>query len=49
MASGPITTWEIDGETVETVSDCIFLGSKSLQMMTEAMKLKDAYSLEEKL
>ena len=49
MASGPITTWEIDGETVETVSD-LFLGSpKSLQMVTAAMKLKDAYSLEEKL
>ena len=49
MASGPITSWEIDGETVETVSDLIFLGSKSLQMVTAAMKLKDAYSLEEKL
>ena len=50
MASGPITSWEIDGETVETVSDFIFLGSKlSLQMVTAAMKLKDAYSLEEKL
>ena len=48
-ASGPITSWEIDGETVETVSDFIFLGSKSLQMVTAAMKLKDAYSLEEKL
>ena len=47
MASGPITSWEIDGETVETVSDFIFLGS--LQMVTAAMKLKDAYSLEEKL
>ena len=48
MASGPITSWEIDGETVETVSD--FLGSpKSLQMVTAAMKLKDAYSLEGKL
>ena len=45
MASGPITSWEIDGETVETVSDFIFLGSK----ITAAMKLKDAYSLEEKL
>ena len=42
MASGPITSWQIDGETVETVSDFIFLGSKSLQMLTEAMKLKDA-------
>ena len=49
MASGPITSWEIDGETVETVSDFIFLGSKLLQMVTEAMKLKDACSLEEKL
>ena len=49
MASGPITSWEIDGETVETVSDFIFLGSKSLQMVTAAMKLKDTYSLEEKL
>ena len=41
MASGPITSWEIDGETVETVSDFIFLGSKSLQMVIAAMKLKD--------
>ena len=49
MASDPITSWEIDGETVETVSDFIVLGSKSLQMVTAAMKLKDAYSLEEKL
>ena len=49
MASSPITSWEIDGETVETVSDFILLVSKSLQMVTEAMKLKDAYSLEEKL
>ena len=49
MASGPMTSWQIDGETVETVSDCIFLGSKSLQMVTAAMKLKDAYSLEGKL
>ena len=49
MASGPITSWEIDGETVETVSDFIFLGSKSLQMVIAAMKLKDAYSLEVKL
>ena len=49
MASGPITSWQIDGETVETVSDFIFLGSKSLQMVIAAMKLKDAYSLEEKL
>ena len=49
MASGPITSWEIDGETVETVSDFIFWGSKSLQMVIAAMKLKDAYSLEGKL
>ena len=49
MASGPITSWEIDRERVETVSDFIFLGSKSLQMVTAAMKLKDAYSLEGKL
>ena len=49
MASGPITSWEIDGETVETVSDFIFLAQISLQMVTAAMKLKDAYSLEEKL
>ena len=49
MASGPITSWEIDGETVETVSDFIFGGSKSLQMVTAAMKLKDASSLEGKL
>ena len=49
MASGPITSWEIDGETMETVSDFIFLAPKSLQMVTAAMKLKDAYSLEEKL
>ena len=49
MASGPITSWEIDGETVETVSDFIFLGPKSLQMVTTAMKFKDAYSLEEKV
>ena len=49
MASGPITPWEIDGETVETVSDFIFWAPKSLQMVTAAMKLKDAYSLEEKL
>ena len=45
MASGPITSWEIDGETVETVSDFIFLVPKSLQMVTAAMKLKDACSL----
>ena len=49
MASGPITSWEIDGETVETVSDFIFGALKSLQMVITAMKLKDAYSLEEKL
>ena len=49
MASGPITSWEIDGETVETVSNFIFLGPKSLEMVTAAMKLKDAYSLEGKL
>ena len=50
MASGPITSWEIDGETVETVSDFILGGvPKSLQMVTAAMKLKDGYSLEEKL
>ena len=49
MASGPITSWEIDGETVETVSDFIFGAPKPLQMVTAAMKLKDAYSLEEKL
>ena len=49
MASGPITSWQIDGETMETVTDFIFLGSKSLQMVTAAMKLKDACSLKEKL
>ena len=49
MASGPITSWEIDGETVETVSDFIFWPPESLQMVTAAMKLKDAYSLEGKL
>ena len=49
MASGPITSWEIDGESVETVSDFVFRGSKSLKMVIAAMKLKDAYSLEEKL
>ena len=49
MAPGPITSWEIDGETVETVSDFIFWAPKSLQMVTAAMKLKDAYSLEGKL
>ena len=49
MASGPITSWEIDGETVETVSDFIFWAPKSLQMVIAAMKLKDTYSLEGKL
>ena len=49
MTSDPMTSWQIDGETMETVSDFIFGGSKSLQMVTAAMKLKDAYSLEEKL
>ena len=49
MACGPITSWEIDGETVETVSDFVFLGSKLLQMVIAAMKLKDACSLERKL
>ena len=50
MASSPITSWEIDGETVETVSDFILGGTpKSLQMVSAAMKLKDTYSLEEKL
>ena len=49
MASSPMTSWQIDGETVETVTDFIFLGFKSLQMVIAAMKLKDAYSLEGKL
>ena len=49
MASGPITSWEIHGETMETVSDFIFWAPKSLQMVTAAKKLKDAYSLEGKL
>ena len=49
MASGPITSWDIDGETLETVSDFIFWVPKSLQMVIAAMKLKDAYSLEGKL
>ena len=49
MASGPITAWQIDGETVETVADFIFWAPKSLWMVTAAMKLKDAYSLEAKL
>ena len=48
-ASGPITSWQIDGETMETVRGFIFLAPKSLQMVTAAMKLKDACSLEEKL
>ena len=48
MASGPITSWQIDGETVETVADFLLGAPKSLQMVTAAMKLKDAYSLEEK-
>ena len=49
MACGPITSWQIDGETVETVSDFIFLGSKITADVTAAMKLKDACSLEEQL
>ena len=49
MASGPITSWEIDGETVETVADFILGAPKSLQMVIAAMKLKDGYSLEGKL
>ena len=49
MASGPISSWEVDGKTVETVSDFILGPPKSLKMMTEAMNLKDAYSLEGKL
>ena len=49
MASGPITSWQIDGEAVETVSDFIFWGSKITAMVISAMKLKDAYSLEGKL
>ena len=49
MASGPITLWQIDGETVETVTDLFSWAPKSLQMLTAAMKLKDAYSLEGKL
>ena len=49
MASGPITSWQIDGETVETVADFIFGAPKSLQMVIAAMKLKEAYSLEGKL
>ena len=49
MASGPITSWQIDGETVETVADFIFWAPKSLQMVIAAMKLKDTWSLGEKL
>ena len=49
MSSSPITSWEIDGETVETVADFIFWAPKSLQMVTAVMKLKDACSLEEEL
>ena len=49
MASGPITSWQIDGETVETVSTLFFGAPKSLQIVITAMKLKDAYSLEGKL
>ena len=49
MASGPIISWQIDGETMETVADFIFWAPKSLQMVIAAMKLEDAYSLEEKL
>ena len=49
MASGPITSWQIDGDTMDTVKDCIWGAPKSLQLVTTAMKLKDACSLEEKL
>ena len=49
MAPGPITSWQLDGETVETVADLYFGAPKSLQIVTAAMKLKDAYSLEGKL
>ena len=49
MASGPMTPWQIDGEAMETVADFIFLGSKTLEMVTTAMKLKGTYSLGEKL
>ena len=49
MASSPITSWQIDGETVETVTDFMFWGAKSLQMVTAALKLEDACSLEERL
>ena len=49
MASGPVTSWQIDGETMETVTDFVFLAPKSLQMVTAAMKQKDTYYLEEEL
>ena len=49
LASGPITSWQIDGETMETVTDFTFFAPKLLQMVTSAMKYKDTYSLEEKL
>ena len=49
IASSPITSWQLDGETMETVTDFIFVAPKSLQMVTAAMKLKDAFSLEGKL
>ena len=49
MASGPITSWQIDGETMDTVTEFIFLGSKSLNMVSAAMQLKDTCSLEEKI
>ena len=49
MESGPITSWQTDGETMKTVTDLLFWAPKSLQMVTAAMKLKDAYSLKEKL
>ena len=49
MTSGPITSWPVDGETMQTVTDFIFWAPKLMQMVTEVMKLKDTYSLEEKL
>ena len=49
MASGPITSWQTDGETMETVADCVLGAPKSLEMVTAAMKLEDAYSLEGKI
>ena len=49
MASSPINSWQIDGETVETVTDCVFLAPKPLQMVNAAVKVKDTYSLEVKL